>query len=87
MANEFQQTLLQSYPDIDLLPLDVTDTADVAFQVKADATGDTLFTFLWRELGDMENREEAVRVLMRAMEQIQTVLDAIDTPEDFEEVA
>ena len=87
MANEFQQALLQSYPNIDLLPLDVSDVADVAFQVKADATADTLFSFLWRELGDAEGKDEAVKNLMRAMSDIQTVIDAIDTSEDFEEAA
>jgi len=51
-ANRFQIALLQSYPDIDLLPFDAADPFDVERAIKENTVGAPLFTFLWNELDD-----------------------------------
>ena len=56
-ANRYQKRLLESYPNIDLLPLDPTDEAEVARAVAERRTGDGLFEFLWHEFADLGDEE------------------------------
>ncbi|ARJ65973.1 hypothetical protein WV31_10070 [Magnetospirillum sp. ME-1] len=79
MANANQLALLKAYPNIDLLPIDPADPESVDALVAEDATGDTLFAFLWRELGDAgEDRREASAMLALAINDIAIVKAAID---------
>jgi hypothetical protein len=55
--NQAQTILLASYPDIDLLPFD--SAAEAEQRVEDGETGDTLFDFLWRELGEDESRSSS----------------------------
>lgn len=79
MANANQLALLKAYPNIDLLPIDPSDPDGVEAIVAEDATGDTLFAFLWRELGDAgDDRREASAMLALAIQDIGLVKAAID---------
>lgn len=74
-ANRYQKRLLESYPNVDLLPLDPTDEAEVAQAVAERRTGDGLFEFLWRELADMGDEEtpEVDKALGQALFDIEAV--------------
>ncbi|WP_408903097.1 hypothetical protein [Methylobacterium radiotolerans] len=43
MANRYQKLLIEAYPNIDLLGLDVGDEAEVEAAVAGGSTGDTLY--------------------------------------------
>lgn len=79
MANEHQKTLLAAYPSVGMLPIDPADPESVEVVVESDGTGDTLFSFLWRELGDVgdESAADAVRALNSAIADIEAVKNAI----------
>ncbi len=79
MANEHQKTLLATYPSVGMLPIDPADPESVEEVVTNDGVGDTLFTFLWRELADVgdEDAADAVRALNVAIADILAVKAAI----------
>lgn len=78
MANEFQKALLESYPSIELLPLDPSDEAEVDAAVAGGSTGDTLFEFLWKEMADHAgDPENALEALEHAIRDIRAVRDAV----------
>lgn len=74
-ANRYQKRLLESYPNIDLLPLDQRDEVEVAKAVAERRTGDGLFEFLWHELAAMgeEDTCEVDKALGQALFDIETV--------------
>jgi len=66
MINAAQKRLLEAYPNIGMLPVD------------PDSVGDTLFTFMWRELADAgETPENAISALDVALSDIEAVRAAI----------
>lgn len=78
-VNANQLALLAAYPNLDLLPIDPSDPDGVAAVVENDATGDTLFNFLWRELNDAgEDRRAASAKLAEAIRDLEAVKAAID---------
>lgn len=78
-TNPYQRALIEGYPAVDLLPFDTEDHDEIQAAVDSDETGDTLFTFLWRELSDLgEDDPQAVaETLGRAIEDIRAVQDVI----------
>jgi len=77
VANEFQIELLRSYPGADMLPIDAEDHEAVDRAVREDATGDTLFAFLWKELGNAENASAADLLMSTALDDTRAVYDAL----------
>ena len=79
-ANPLHVLLLRSYPNADLLPFDHSDHAAIATLVAADATGDTLFNFLWRQLAGLDPSDEAGarERIAGALNDIQTVQRAFE---------
>ncbi len=77
--NRYQRLLLEAYPDLDLLPIDPKDHREVDDTVRSHETGDTLFDFLWLELGDVGDAgpEDALRSLDQAIAELQKVRDHI----------
>lgn len=73
-----RKILLTAYPQIDILPIDPDDLRQVDEAVRNEETGDALFNFLWRELGEAGRSDEAIRVLDQALEDLQAVRDAIE---------
>jgi len=77
--NPFQLKLLRSYPNVQHMSIDPDDPVAVERDVATGRTGDTLFDFLWIEMKEAAtDKEEALRLLERAMEDIQAVRDAIE---------
>lgn len=87
-ANRYQKRLLQSYPNVDLLPLDAGDAAEVAQAVEERRTGDGLFEFLWRELGGLGDDDvtEVDKALGQALFDVEAVrrdiVHTCSTPSD-----
>jgi hypothetical protein len=78
MANEFQKALLTSYPNIELLPLDPSNEAEVDAAVASGSTGDTLFEFLWKEMADHSgDPENALEALDHAIRDVRAVREAV----------
>lgn len=65
----------KSYPNADLLPFDPSDHAAIADMVASNATGDTLFNFLWREMAHLDptDTEGAYERIQSALRDIQAV--------------
>lgn len=78
MANDQQAVLLRLYPGVHMLPFDVADLGQVEEKVQADATGDTLFTFLWRELANAESSEAAALLMAQALRDVSEVYGAFE---------
>lgn len=78
--NLAQKAALESYPDIDLLPIEIDDGMDAAdYAEQMDACADGLFQFVMAELapdGDTD-AEEYVRRMDGALEQLRVVREAI----------
>lgn len=77
--NRFQRLLLESYPNIDLMPFDPSDHVEVDTMVRNHMTGDTLFDFLWMEManhGD-EGPLRIIKAMDMAIAEIQKVSDHI----------
>ena len=74
-----QLLLMKVYPGVDLLQLDPNDPASVDAMVKTDEVGDTLFTFLWREIGQFQpdETEHVIQALEDAIRDIETVRDGL----------
>jgi hypothetical protein len=58
MANALQKLLAETWPNIDLLPVDTTDIDALEQAVKDRRTECGLFEFVWRELNDIETTSE-----------------------------
>lgn len=80
MANEWQGLLVRNYPGIFALPVDVNDIG--AIEAAADDVGDTLFTFLWRELGNAEGAPAADLLLGQAVDDVEAVKSALESAPD-----
>lgn len=79
--NEYQRIACQKYPQADLLPFDVDNSEEVRIAIDEDATGDTLFNFVYYEMGDLGNNgtlEDAVDALRHAQDDLQRVIDALE---------
>lgn len=79
MANRYQKLLIEAYPNIDLLGLDVGDEAEVEAAVAGGSTGDTLFEYLWRQLADHEgdSAEHVLKTLDHSVRDILAVREAV----------
>jgi RNA polymerase-binding transcription factor DksA len=72
--NEFQKAAIRAYPNDEakyLLEDDEVDTQNVS-------VGDSLFTFIIRELDDHMDIEEAIQRMETARADIETVLHALN---------
>lgn len=85
-VNRFQRIACQGFPNGDLLPLDLEDGESVAEAVKGHDTGDTMFNFVFIELGENGpdlSRQEALARIYHARDDIEAVIQAIeDAPDD-----
>lgn len=85
MANEQQTTLIRRYPGMDMLPVDAENPADIELAVSEDRTGDTLFSFLWRELGQAETVSAANQLLSMAAGDVKVVVSALESADHGED--
>jgi len=76
MANAYQSALLEFYPTVDMLPIDRNDPEDIDRRVAQDGIGDSMFQFLWNELGVADSTPSAEMVLDMAIQDIEEVMEA-----------
>ena len=78
--NPYQRLLLDVYPGRDWLDFDPKDTDAAGIAVACDATGDSLFTFLWRNFEGRsltDGGEDALTGLCMALHDIIEVTVAV----------
>lgn len=82
-ANRVQRIACQSYPNGDLLPVDLGDGEAVAKAVGYNHTGDTLFNFVFIELGEKDlSRQEALARMYHASDDIEAIINALEDADD-----
>lgn len=84
MTIRWQMALMRSYRDMDLLGCDAQDPQSVDRAVAEHKTGDTLFEFLWRELSDDIDLNEAIKRLGMAEDDIAIVRGALEEIDETE---
>jgi len=74
---DFRRILVESYTKETKFEFDLHDEASVQSAVDGNRTNDLLFTFLWRDLDGVDDREAALDGLEGAISEIETVRNGI----------